>query len=259
MKVSWWHRPILPAMYETLGNSERVKAFQVQLVQVDLCGLWCELLPHQPSMLLDRVLHEIVAPGFPWSRSEGLRCFVRSHCRRMTAILRLQRLQKHIRQQIEDTLIVLEDKGIQENGPCDSAWKPFHDLLNDCAAKTVPHQDDAFQLVFLNVSDNRSHTISMCNADTCRPWAMAGERGRVCTMPLSGKVSNDVFPCPSAVPRSVNQNKRFIHSAFLLPSLIRNIQAVSCHLGEPLRAVPVYEMPSSSVAGYVTSLQEQDF
>jgi len=41
-----------------------------------------------------------------------LHCFVRTRRRRMTAILRLQGFQKHIWQQIEDTLIVVEDKGI---------------------------------------------------------------------------------------------------------------------------------------------------
>src|SRR3974390_3587297 len=135
-------------------------------------------------MFLDRVLHEIIAPGFPWSRSEDMHCFVRTRCRRMTAILRLQRFQKHIRQQIEDTLIVFEDEGIQENSPGDSSRKFFYHLLDNCTAKTMPNQDDLFQLVFLNVSNNRGHAVSMGNANTRRPWAMAGERGRVCTLTL---------------------------------------------------------------------------
>src|SRR5215469_4816917 len=135
-------------------------------------------------MFFDRVLHEIVTPGLPWSRSEGVHRFVRTRCRRMTAILRLQGFQEHIWQQIEDTLIVFEDKGIQEDGPCDSARKLFYNLLDNCTAKTMPNQDHVFQLVFLNVSNNRGRTVSMCSANTCRPWAMAGERGRVCAMPL---------------------------------------------------------------------------
>src|SRR3974377_15129 len=168
-------------------------------------------------MFFDRVLHEIIAPGFPWSGSKGMHRFLRTRCRRMTAILQLQRFQKHIRQQIEDTLIVFEDQGIQENGPGDSAGKLFYHLLDNCTAKTMPNQNDILQLVFLNVSNNQGTRVSMCNADACRPWAMAGERGRVCTLTLCGKLANDFFPSPSAVPCSVNQNKRFIHSAFLLP------------------------------------------
>ena len=131
-----------------------------------------------------------------------MHCFVRTRRRRMTAILRLQGFQKHIWQQIEDTLIVVEDRGIQEDGPCDSARKLFYNLLDNCTAKTMPNQDDLFQLVFLNAINNGGHTVSMFNADTCNPGAMAGERGRVCAMTLCRKVVNDFLPRPSAMPGS---------------------------------------------------------
>src|SRR6516162_5346981 len=84
----------------------------------------------------------------------------------------------------------------------------------------MPNQDDLFQLVFLNAINNGGHTVSMCNADTCNPGAMAGERGRVCAMTLCRKVVNDFLPRPSAMPGSVNQNKCFTHTAFLPPRLV---------------------------------------
>src|SRR3974390_2013271 len=106
----------------------------------------------------------------------------------MIAIPRLPRFPQRIWQQNENTIIFFYDKGIQENGPCDSAGNLLYHLLDNSTAKTMSNQDDVFQLVLLNVCNNRGHTVSMGNYDTCRPRTMSGERRCICTMTLCGKM-----------------------------------------------------------------------
>src|SRR5215469_14125888 len=104
-------------MNEAFRYLERVEAFQVQLVQVDLSRLRRQLGPRRSGHGFRRVLNEIVAPGLP---GRNLHDAVRTRRGRIIAVLGCQRIQEDIWQNVEDALVIAEDESVKENGPPDS-------------------------------------------------------------------------------------------------------------------------------------------
>src|SRR6516165_3613428 len=163
-------------------------------------------------MLLGRVLHEIVSPSLP-RRNSKLRRIGRTRCT-VAVVLGLQRIQENRWQYLENTLVAIEDKRVKEDSSRNAIADLFRNSLHNRASKTVSDEDDIIESALPNAGHNGVDTVIMGDTRACLAWSTAGERWRVCTMALCGKVANDLFPSPSAVPCSVNQNKRFTHCAF---------------------------------------------
>jgi hypothetical protein len=72
----------------------------------------------------------------------------------MTAVLGSQGIQENIWQGIEETLIVLEYEGVQENDPPDPVGELFRCLLNERSPKTMTNQNDLLQSSLIYVSDH---------------------------------------------------------------------------------------------------------
>src|SRR5262249_57864287 len=115
---------------------------------------------------------------------------------------------------------VSENKGIQKDCSPDAIGDFLCHPLDDRSSKAMAHKDDVTQLVLLNVTNDRRNTISMCSAGAPACRTMAGKRRSICTMPLPGKAANDLIPCPSAVPGSVNQYKSHVHGVFFPPKIL---------------------------------------
>src|SRR5215472_1990100 len=86
----------------------------------------------------------------------------------------------------------------------------------------MPDQDDVFQPVMVNEVDDRSNTVLVCNPHAHRSRPVTGKRGCLCAVPFLREVVYDLLPRPSAMPRSMYQDKCFAHSEF------SSIRAIYC-------------------------------
>src|SRR6516164_16925 len=143
---------ILPAVDKAPRNGERVKPFQIQSVQVHLVRLRGQLLPQRAGPWLWRILDEIVTPEFPWDQ----------HCVDRTLPSQIIEQTHVLRWQfIENAMAVLDNKGIQKDGPLDQSGDVFRYLLYYRTAKAMPHQNNFSQHLPLNVRHDAADAIVM--------------------------------------------------------------------------------------------------
>src|SRR5215469_13376048 len=63
--------------------------------------------------------------------------------------------------------------------------------------------------------NDRGNAVLMCNTLPSCARTVSGESRCMSTMPFAGQAMNDLSPCPSAMPCSVNQYKGLSHRVFL--------------------------------------------
>jgi len=91
-------------------------------------------------------------------------------------------LQENGRQNVEDALVVLQDKGIQKNSPRDPGPELFRHLLNNRAPEAMPHEGDIVEGVLLDVGGGGGNKVCMPDALSYCVWTAAGECRRISLM-----------------------------------------------------------------------------